>query len=58
MLCSDDKYQEFQADQNLQYKCAACRGDCYQVCLLFARFYFGHAWYDSLMFLAMAMLFR
>ncbi|KAG6470721.1 hypothetical protein ZIOFF_071798 [Zingiber officinale] len=28
---SDDKYQEFQTDQNLHYKCAACRGDCYQV---------------------------
>ncbi|XP_042441741.1 uncharacterized protein LOC122027012 isoform X2 [Zingiber officinale] len=28
---SDEKYQEFQADQNLQYQCAACRGDCYQV---------------------------
>ncbi|XP_064987384.1 uncharacterized protein LOC135626188 isoform X2 [Musa acuminata AAA Group] len=28
---SDEKYQQFQADQNLQYKCAACRGDCYQV---------------------------
>ncbi|ONK59700.1 uncharacterized protein A4U43_C08F9470 [Asparagus officinalis] len=28
---SDDKYQQFQADQNLQYTCAACRGDCYQV---------------------------
>ncbi|URD79701.1 PHD [Musa troglodytarum] len=28
---SDEKYQQFQAEQNLQYKCAACRGDCYQV---------------------------
>lgn len=28
---SDEKYQQFQADGNLQYKCAACRGDCYQV---------------------------
>ncbi|KAJ8490808.1 hypothetical protein OPV22_012529 [Ensete ventricosum] len=28
---SDEKYQQFQADQNLQYVCAACRGDCYQV---------------------------
>ncbi|XP_073103400.1 uncharacterized protein [Elaeis guineensis] len=28
---SDEKYQQFQADQNLYYKCAACRGDCYQV---------------------------
>ncbi|XP_072992393.1 uncharacterized protein [Typha latifolia] len=28
---SDEKYQQFQADQNLQYRCAACRGDCYQV---------------------------
>ncbi|KAL5986641.1 hypothetical protein ACLOJK_014974 [Asimina triloba] len=28
---SDEKYLQFQADRNLQYKCAACRGDCYQV---------------------------
>ncbi|XP_073105374.1 uncharacterized protein [Elaeis guineensis] len=28
---SDEKYRQFQADQNLYYKCAACRGDCYQV---------------------------
>ncbi|XP_068648220.1 uncharacterized protein [Aristolochia californica] len=28
---SDEKYQQFQADGNLYYKCAACRGDCYQV---------------------------
>ncbi|XP_008801693.2 uncharacterized protein LOC103715735 isoform X1 [Phoenix dactylifera] len=28
---SDEKYQQFQADQNLYYKCAACRGNCYQV---------------------------
>ncbi|WOL11695.1 hypothetical protein Cni_G20459 [Canna indica] len=28
---SDEKYQQFQTDQNLQYVCAACRGDCYQV---------------------------
>ncbi|KAM0943647.1 putative [histone H3]-lysine(4) N-trimethyltransferase chromatin regulator PHD family [Dioscorea sansibarensis] len=28
---SDEKYQQFQTDGNLQYKCAACRGDCYQV---------------------------
>ncbi|KAJ0966302.1 hypothetical protein J5N97_027440 [Dioscorea zingiberensis] len=28
---SDEKYQQFQIDGNLQYKCAACRGDCYQV---------------------------
>ncbi|KAK9128708.1 hypothetical protein Syun_017505 [Stephania yunnanensis] len=28
---SDEKYLEFQADGNLYYKCAACRGDCYQV---------------------------
>lgn len=30
--CSDEKYQQFQTDGNLHYKCAACRGDCYQVC--------------------------
>ncbi|KAJ6810775.1 uncharacterized protein M6B38_104600 [Iris pallida] len=28
---SDERYQQFQADQNLQYQCAACRGECYQV---------------------------
>ncbi|KAK1288145.1 hypothetical protein QJS10_CPB19g00782 [Acorus calamus] len=28
---SDEKYQQFQADGNLYYKCAACRGECYQV---------------------------
>ncbi|CAA7395447.1 unnamed protein product [Spirodela intermedia] len=28
---SDEKYQQFQTDGNLHYKCAACRGDCYQV---------------------------
>ncbi|XP_031496746.1 uncharacterized protein LOC116261925 isoform X2 [Nymphaea colorata] len=28
---SDEKYRQFQADTNLYYKCAACRGDCYQV---------------------------
>lgn len=28
---SEEKYQQFQADGNLYYKCAACRGDCYQV---------------------------
>ncbi|KAG0487265.1 hypothetical protein HPP92_009360 [Vanilla planifolia] len=28
---SDEKYQQFQTDQKLQYVCAACRGDCYQV---------------------------
>ncbi|XP_026659049.1 uncharacterized protein LOC103703699 [Phoenix dactylifera] len=28
---SDEKYQQFQADGNLYYKCLACRGDCYQV---------------------------
>ncbi|KAK9163344.1 hypothetical protein Syun_004246 [Stephania yunnanensis] len=31
MNCGDEKYLEFQADGNLYYKCAACRGDCYQV---------------------------
>ncbi|KAF8396147.1 hypothetical protein HHK36_017760 [Tetracentron sinense] len=31
MFCSDEKYLQFQADRNLYYKCAACRGDCYQV---------------------------
>ncbi|KAG1342212.1 hypothetical protein COCNU_05G004410 [Cocos nucifera] len=30
-ISGDEKYQQFQADQNLYYKCAACRGDCYQV---------------------------
>ncbi|XP_078430011.1 uncharacterized protein LOC144702023 isoform X2 [Wolffia australiana] len=28
---SEEKYQQFQTDGNLHYKCAACRGDCYQV---------------------------
>ncbi|KAH7444768.1 hypothetical protein KP509_02G090500 [Ceratopteris richardii] len=28
---SDDKYYEFQLDNNLRYTCAACRGDCYKV---------------------------
>ncbi|KAK3016161.1 hypothetical protein RJ639_007701 [Escallonia herrerae] len=28
---SDEKYMQFQADGNLQYKCATCRGECYQV---------------------------
>ncbi|KAF6168361.1 hypothetical protein GIB67_018201 [Kingdonia uniflora] len=28
---SEEKYQQFQADRNLYYKCAACRGECYQV---------------------------
>ncbi|KAF8083053.1 hypothetical protein N665_0794s0014 [Sinapis alba] len=29
---SDEKYLQFQADGNLQYKCATCRGECcYQV---------------------------
>ncbi|KAJ4979101.1 hypothetical protein NE237_009881 [Protea cynaroides] len=28
---SDEKYLQFQADKNLYYKCAACRGDCYQL---------------------------
>ncbi|KAE8679827.1 hypothetical protein F3Y22_tig00111394pilonHSYRG00081 [Hibiscus syriacus] len=28
---SDEKYLQFQADDNLQYKCATCRGECYQV---------------------------
>jgi hypothetical protein len=30
---SDDKYMQFQVDGKLQYKCATCRGECYQVCL-------------------------
>ncbi|KAK9143025.1 hypothetical protein Syun_012425 [Stephania yunnanensis] len=30
MVLSDEKYLEFQANGNLYYKCAACRGDCYQ----------------------------
>ena len=33
MFCSDEKYLQFQVDGNLQYKCAACRGECYQVAL-------------------------
>lgn len=33
ILYSEEKYQQYQADQNLQYRCAACRGDCYQVSL-------------------------
>ncbi|KAJ6905317.1 hypothetical protein NC652_023160 [Populus alba x Populus x berolinensis] len=28
---SDEKYLQFQADGNLQYQCATCRGECYQV---------------------------
>ncbi|CAH2054526.1 unnamed protein product [Thlaspi arvense] len=28
---SDAKYLQFQVDGNLQYKCATCRGECYQV---------------------------
>ncbi|WCJ18503.1 PHD finger family protein [Euphorbia peplus] len=28
---SDEKYLQFQMDGNLQYKCATCRGECYQV---------------------------
>ncbi|XP_022770091.1 uncharacterized protein LOC111313683 isoform X2 [Durio zibethinus] len=27
----DEKYLQFQVDGNLQYKCASCRGECYQV---------------------------
>ncbi|KAE8701622.1 germination-related protein [Hibiscus syriacus] len=28
---SDEKYLQFQVDDSLQYKCATCRGECYQV---------------------------
>ncbi|XP_076902134.1 uncharacterized protein LOC143556769 isoform X2 [Bidens hawaiensis] len=28
---SDEKYLQFQVDNNLQYRCATCRGDCYKV---------------------------
>ncbi|KAI3764300.1 hypothetical protein L2E82_14307 [Cichorium intybus] len=28
---SDEKYLQFQVDNNLQYSCATCRGECYQV---------------------------
>lgn len=28
---SEEKYQQFQADTNLQYTCAACRGECSQI---------------------------
>uniref|UniRef100_A0A803P3Q7 Uncharacterized protein n=1 Tax=Cannabis sativa TaxID=3483 RepID=A0A803P3Q7_CANSA len=28
---SDEKYLQYQVDGNLQYKCATCRGECYQV---------------------------
>ncbi|XP_059651864.1 uncharacterized protein LOC132299344 [Cornus florida] len=28
---SDEKYQQFQVDGNLQYRCATCRGECYEV---------------------------
>ncbi|KAJ9558275.1 hypothetical protein OSB04_012889 [Centaurea solstitialis] len=28
---SDEKYLQYQVDNHLQYVCAACRGDCYQV---------------------------
>ncbi|XVE74214.1 hypothetical protein DITRI_Ditri11bG0180900 [Diplodiscus trichospermus] len=31
IFCSDEKYLQFQVDGNLQYKCATCRGECYQV---------------------------
>jgi len=34
IFCSDEKYLQFQVDGNLQYQCATCRGECYQVCLL------------------------
>ncbi|KAG5521674.1 hypothetical protein RHGRI_034035 [Rhododendron griersonianum] len=34
IFCSDDKYMQFQVDGNLQYKCATCRGECYQVSVL------------------------
>ncbi|XP_015936940.1 uncharacterized protein LOC107462791 [Arachis duranensis] len=28
---SDEKYQQFQVDGNLQYQCPTCRGECYQI---------------------------
>uniref|UniRef100_A0A0E0MN37 PHD-type domain-containing protein n=1 Tax=Oryza punctata TaxID=4537 RepID=A0A0E0MN37_ORYPU len=28
---SEEKYQQFQSDQNLQYTCGACRGECSQI---------------------------
>ncbi|XP_047321868.1 uncharacterized protein LOC124925807 [Impatiens glandulifera] len=28
---SDEKYLQYQVDDNLQYKCATCRGECHQV---------------------------
>ncbi|KAB5541023.1 hypothetical protein DKX38_013997 [Salix brachista] len=28
---SDEKYLQFQVDGNLEYQCATCRGECYQV---------------------------
>lgn len=28
---SDEKYQQFEKDGNLYYKCAACRGECYKM---------------------------
>ncbi|XP_024383481.1 uncharacterized protein [Physcomitrium patens] len=28
---SDEKYQEFQVNSQLRYKCASCRGECYKV---------------------------
>ncbi|KAG8093181.1 hypothetical protein GUJ93_ZPchr0012g20976 [Zizania palustris] len=28
---SEEKYQQFQSDQNLKYTCAACRGECSQI---------------------------
>ncbi|KAL5205890.1 hypothetical protein ABZP36_034099 [Zizania latifolia] len=28
---SEEKYHQFQSDQNLQYTCAACRGECSQI---------------------------
>ena len=31
MFSNDEKYLRYQVDRNLQYKCATCRGECYQV---------------------------
>ncbi|KAJ7570480.1 hypothetical protein O6H91_01G121700 [Diphasiastrum complanatum] len=28
---SEDRYQQFQKDDNLLFKCAACRGECHQI---------------------------
>nr|KAJ0213928.1 hypothetical protein LSAT_V11C400200570 [Lactuca sativa] len=31
VTCTDEKYLQFHVDDNLQYRCATCLGECYQV---------------------------